>query len=233
MVTRLLDPADKVPSLCLEQELTPVGRSRAASGRSRAGSRPCPPTRPTRCPAQAGGGSLSVRHLLGRLSWRQKCHPQRAPAPGSRPPPQAGETKPAHAHPGALTWGTTWRALSRGHPPAPSSAGRRRGRRSTSLGLLLAWEEHGCRPRPHQPLGPPTRPGGSWGVLGAPRRSSLTRQGPSGVTPEPSGPLCSLPPRLPRIPLGSHLPPAVSGVTRGVVRALVHSKAGGRSDPEP
>lgn len=151
MATGLLHAADKVPSPRLEQELTPEG-SRLGGAVVRLGlqgspsSQACVPTGP--CSGQLGvteGEALAGKAVLettsvecqGRNSKHsvlRRPRPQSAAAP---PPPPEGEAGPSPALGAAcrvLTWETTLRALSRGHPLAPSSADPR-SRRSTSLCL--------------------------------------------------------------------------------------------------
>ena len=162
VVTRLLDAADKVPSFCLEQEPTPGGSSlrglRAAGPAVREPTSPAPPATAHPTQARAGQSGLTECQALAG-----KAAPRRPPIPGFHPPPQdwGGKAGPYPA-PGAacrvLTWGTTWHALSRGHPLAPSSADPR-GRRSTSLGLAAlggAWMLALPTPGPSVPPGAPS-----------------------------------------------------------------------------
>lgn len=151
MAAGLLHAADKVLSPRLEQKLTPEG-SRLGGPVVRLGlqespsSQPCAPTGP--CSGQLGvteGEALTGKTVLettsverqGRNSKHsvlRRPRPQNAAVP---PPPLEGEAGPYPALRAAcrvLTWGTTLRALSRGHPLAPSSADPR-SRRSTSLCL--------------------------------------------------------------------------------------------------
>lgn len=186
----LPDSADKLPSFCLEQELTPEGSSDTAwavgpsppssSPRSPSGwGRACCSSVPDSPPLWAPGTPGRAGYLLGRLFWPLLSSKEET-AQGSPNP------EPDTSWDGALTWGTTWHAQSRAHPLAPSSAGLR-SRRNTSPGPAgLAWRQgaQGCLPR----LGP------GWG---APRWAFLTGQGLSESLLCPGGshwPGHSLPP---------------------------------------
>ena len=234
MAARLLDPADKVPSFCPEQELTPEEsefRSPVGGGLGLsedpphwpgpapwtpwAGAVPSVPASPT---APAGSaGAPGWRALAGKLFWRQTLEHQgrnsRSAVPRESPPPRSlrldtpgtGEgRRPTEPVPG--------------EPPGMLSPG--------VVALLPALQTPVAEEAPHLVLlawggaktlvlttpGPlhglvcPPRPG-----LGAPRWPFLLGQGLSGVACEPRRlPLASATP-LPSV-LRIHVYPIFSTV---------------------
>lgn len=200
MATSLLDAADEVPSLCLEQEFAPgesLGRGAVRGEASGQWARAalCPRSAPQRAAgaatsAPAGGHPGDSLCRASSIGKRQGggCS-QRGPIPRNHPQGEGSWPCPAPgAACGVFTWGTTWHAPSRGHPLAPSSADPR-SRRSTSLCLAGL--------------------GGAW-TLALPTPSLLAPTHWARRAPEAGcGAPWSLPP-LPCILLGSHRNPTFS-----------------------
>lgn len=143
---RLLDAANKVPSFCPEQEFTPEEsefRSPVGVGCQRTSSQSSSSPGKTlgrgpafcSCLPHSSRGSLSGGHLPRRLFWKKpllsiKEETAKVPSPEGPPSLRPDTPRTVESH-RALTWGTTWRAESRGHPLAPSSVDPH-SRRSTS-----------------------------------------------------------------------------------------------------
>lgn len=168
VAARFLDAADKVPSFRLEQKLTPEEgefRSPVGGGLGRRGPHSWLPSSSARkalgqVPAPPRAGALAEQAVWEAASAEhQGRNGTRALSRGPHPRDATLQTTESGAAREALTWGTTWRARSRGRPLAPSSADPR-SRRSTLLCPVGLWgaETLPC-PHPATPPGPACPPG--------------------------------------------------------------------------